>query len=232
MTQNAIIESYQQLAAEKQIFSAELVWAYAVQIDKQYGGYYKEAQYIPREDGTYEQILANKVLLRTWLLNPDNVPYISDEVIEESRQVRTACKGWLFKKLAGRSSEFVDYALLIANKEEFAGTDRQEISTIACLPNSVRHDSANDQLRKLMMESEQLIGEIGESIIMDVKIIEVKFFPEYSKLRVSAVAGNSVVYFFVKPADYYKKDATIHIKAKIKSFTSEKTTQLNYVRLA
>jgi len=232
MEQHSIIAEYQMSTKDNTVFPAELIWSYAVAIDQEYNGYFKETRHIFNDDGSITSIPANKLVLRKWLTNPSMVPYITDDIIDEGRRVRNGCKAWLFKKLSGTSTPFIDTALLVANKDWFTGNDWREISTISCLPSSLRVDLTQSELRKLVVESELLIGEIGDSIIVDIKIINSVFLSAYNKMRVTALAGNSLVNFFVTPSEHYKKDKTLHIKAKIKAFNTDKSTQLNYVRLA
>lgn len=103
-----------------------------------------------------------------------------------------------------------------------------EFAIISCLPSIARRDRVNQEVKREVYSSVQLVGNVGDTIVGDITVISTRFNQEYNKYRIQARMGESFVDFWF-PTDL-SKDQEHRIKAKIKAQRDDKTTQLNYVK--
>ena len=76
--------------------------------------------------------------------------------------------------------------------------------------------------------SEQLAGNVGETVIGDITVMDSRYSQQYEKYRVTGRMGESIVDFWF--GTNMSKDASYRIKAKIKAHRDDKTTQFHYVK--
>jgi hypothetical protein len=207
-------------------FTADQVWGLAVRADITNGGYVKEDRW-DYPDGVNNPVLAfraNKSLVKEWL-RENRQP--NDIEIEKGREYRRYFNTFTLKAIMGKITDFERQALRIAQMEEFTGRDLLEFAIVSCLPMAARRDQKQQELKRELYASEQLLGEVGDPIAGDVTILECRYKPEYNKFRVNARMGESFVDFWFTR----ELAGEVHIKGKIKAMRSDKTTQLNYVKL-
>jgi hypothetical protein len=92
---------------------------------------------------------------------------------------------------------------------------------------AARKDQQQQELRRELYASEQLLGQVGDPIAGDVTVLECRYNPNYNKFRVNARMGESFIDFWFTRA----LEGEVRIKGKIKALRDDKTTQLNYVKL-
>jgi hypothetical protein len=107
-----------------------------------------------------------------------------------------------------------------------------EFAIISCLPSVAERDQTRTELKKEIYSSTQLAGEVGDTIISDMVVVDCKFIKAYDKFKVNGRMGESYVDFWTQWDLTPKKGETVRIKAKIKAHRGDKTTQLNYAKKA
>lgn len=206
-------------------FTAEHVWALAASADRINGGYVKEAEVV-YEGGCRKVIReANKIMVKQWLR--DGVTEITEEDIQKGQEYRAHFKTYTLKALTGNLNDFETMAMRIAAKDEFTGRDLLEFAIISCLPSVARRDRERTELRREIYTSEQLVGNIGDTIVGDIEVINCNYNQNYNKFKVNARMGESFIHFWYKD----KIEGSVRIKGKIKDVRGDKTTALNYVKI-
>lgn len=208
-----------------ELFSADIVWGLAIRAHDINNGYYKEIV-LDETDLTVKHV-PNKILVKSWLQQKQEP---TEDEIARGRQCRDHFKGYLFKQIASDITSFESEALVLASIDQFNSTQLTAFSFISCLPEVANRDNRRDDLLELVMQSQQLVGDISDKVVGDASIITCVYIPQYTRYKIVARFGESYVDF------WYRNELTVnqtyHISGKIKSFRADKTTQLNYVKLA
>ncbi len=209
-------------------FTADQVWGLAVRADTMNGGYCKEPMFAATATHgiDYNQKVkeANKVLVKQWLrenVQPTNIE------IQLGQQYRAQINTLTLKALSGKITEFEQTALKIAQKDEFTGRDMLDFAIVSCLPDVARRDKQRTELNREIYTSEQLQGQVGDTIVGEITVIRTRYNPEFSRYKIHARMGESFVDF------WFGRDleGTMRIKGKIKTQRGDKTTALNYVKI-
>jgi hypothetical protein len=206
-------------------FTADQVWGCAAAAQRINEGYFKEDQWDTAEAGVKIKT-ANKALVKAWLRDED-YSQITAADIAAGQTARNHFKSYTFLAIAGRLNEFQTTAMQLAAKEEFTGRDIYDFAVISCLPSVAVRDVANSELKREIYTSEQLQGDVGDTIVGDITVISARFNPEYAKHKITARMGESFVDFWFGK----ELEGTIRIKGKVKTQRGNKTTQLNYVKI-
>jgi len=206
-------------------FTADQVWGCAAAAQRINEGYFKEDQWDTAEAGIKIKT-ANKSLVKAWLRDED-YSQITAADIAAGQTARNHFKSYTFLAIAGRLNEFQTTAMQLAAKEEFTGRDIYDFAVISCLPSVAVRDVANSELKREIYTSEQLQGDVGDSIVGDITVISARFNPDYAKHKITARMGESFVDFWFGK----ELEGTIRIKGKVKTQRGNKTTQLNYVKI-
>ena len=206
-------------------FTADYVWALAVEADRINGGYLKEDQWQEVEGKMTKTIEANKKMVKAWLMAQKPV---SDADIEEGRSIRHYFNGFLLKQISGKINDFEQQALRISQMDEFTGKNLLEFAIISCLPSTMRRDADKNALAREVRASTQLTGAVGEKIQGEVEVVKCYYSQEYNKFRITAKLVDSFVDFWYNSA--MDTGTKVSIKAKIKSVRGDNTTQLNFVK--
>ena len=206
-------------------FTAETVWACAAAAQRINEGYFKEDQWDSAEAGIKIKT-ANKSLVKAWLRDQD-YSLVTAADTEEGIRARNHFKSYTFLAIAGRLNDFQETAMKLAAKEEFTGRDIYDFSVISCLPSVAVRDVANSELKREIFTSEQLQGNIGDTIVGDITVITARFNNDYNRYKITARMGESFVDFWFGQ----ELEGTIRVKGKIKTQRGNKTTQLNYVKI-
>jgi hypothetical protein len=210
-------------------FTADQVWGLAVRADTLNGGYCKEPVFAATATHgiDYNQKIkeANKVLVKQWLR--DNEQPTAEE-IAAGQECRRYFNTFTMKLLTGKINDFERTALSIAQKDEFTGRDMLDFAVVSCLPSCAVRDQQRMDEKREIYNSEQLQGDVGDTIVGDITVIRTRYNPEYQKHKVYARMGESFVDFWYHSAI----TGDLRIKAKIKQHRGDKTTALNYVKKA
>ena len=207
-------------------FTAETVWACAAAAQRINDGYYKEDKWEVVNDQARKVSDANKVMVKNWLARGD-YSQITAADTEEGIRARNHFKSYTFLAIAGRLNEFQQTAMKLAAKEEFTGRDIYDFAVISCLPSVAVRDIANSELKREIYTSEQLQGNIGDTIVGDITVTNSRFNSDYNRYKITARMGESFVDFWFGQ----ELEGTIRVKGKIKTQRGDKTTQLNYVKI-
>ena len=207
-------------------FTAETVWACAAAAQRINDGYYKEDKWEVVNDQARKVSDANKVMVKAWLRDQDFSQITAADTAEGIR-ARNHFKSYTFLAIAGRLNEFQQTAMKLAAKEEFTGRDIYDFAVISCLPSVAVRDVANSELKREIYTSEQLQGDVGDTIVGDITVISARFNNDYNRYKITGRMGESFVDF------WFGKElkGTIRVKGKIKTQRGDKTTQLNYVKI-
>lgn len=210
-------------------FTADQVWGAAVAADRINEGYFKDDVWNRNEPAAFIAKTANKTLVKKWLREQD-FSEVTEQDIEQGREVRAHIKTYLMRQLTGQINDFETQALRLATREEFTGKDLFEFAVISCLPNSVRLDKKRADIKREIWQSEPLLGEVGSNIVGEVVVMSCRYSVQYGKVRIVARLNESVVDFWTDKE--FPEGSTVKIKAKIKAHRGDNTTQLNYVKKA
>jgi hypothetical protein len=204
-------------------YSADQVWAIAVRVDRENGGYVKLPVYAETLDVVKTE--PNKVIVKEMIRN-NYQP--TEEEVSAGREVRRYFNTFTMKLLAGKINEFEQTALKIAQKDVFTGRDMYDFAVVSCLPDVARKDAARTELKREIYASEQLVGNVGDRVQGLITVISCRYNQNYNKFRVQARMGEAFVDFWYSQ----ELEGELTIKGKIKAVRGDKTTQLNFVKKA
>jgi len=206
-------------------FTADQVWGLAVRVDRLNGGYVK----LPVFHETLDVVKTepNKVVVKELLRN--NAQPTEDEIAEGQR-VRAHFNSYTFLALQGKLNDFQHQALKIAQMDSFTGRNMLEFSIISCLPDVERRDASRREFMQALYASEQIKGVEGDKISGYLTVEQCRWNPNYNKFRVQGRMGESFVDFWF--GRELLVGANLPIKAKIKRQRDDKSTQLNFVKVA
>lgn len=206
-------------------FTADQVWACAAAADRINEGYCKEDQ---RHHHTGLVVkTANKSLVKKWL-RENNFVELTEADYAAGRSARDHFKSYTLLALTGQMNDFQTTAMKIASKDTFTGRDMYDFAVVSCLPDVARRDQARTEIKREIYNSEQLVGNIGSAVVGDITVVSSRFNPNFNKFRIQARMGEAFVDFWFGRA----LEGTLRIKGKIKNIRGDKTTQLNYVKIA
>ena len=205
-------------------FTADQVWAIAVRVDRNNGGYVKLPVYHETLDVVKTE--PNKVIVKDMIRN-NYQP--TDEEVEAGRSVRAHFNSYTFLALAGKLNDFQHQALKIAQMDRFTGRNMLEFAIVSCLPDVARRDAARKEFMAELYASEQIQGAEGDRISGYLTVEQCRFNPNYNKFRVQGRMGESFVDFWF--GRELLVGANLPIKGKIKRLRGDKTTQLNFVKV-
>ena len=206
-------------------FTADQVWGLAVAADRINGGYHKEEVVVWENNCRKVIHEANKMMVKNWL-RTGMFSEATEEDVAQGREVRAYFNTFTMKALMGKINDFEMQALKIAQKDTFTGRDMLDFAIVSCLPHIARLDKARNEIKREIYNSEQLQGQVGDTIQGEIEVVNCRFNPNYAKYRVQARMGEAFVDF------WFNKELAgeLTIKGKIKNVRGDKTTQLNYVK--
>lgn len=210
-------------------FKAETVWACAAAAHRINEGYLKEDQWMHNATPPFCAKRANKAVVKDWL-RTTNYSDLTEEDYAKGRAIRDHFKGYTFKAIQGQLNDFQAQALRLATTETFTGRDMLAFAIISCLPSVAERDEVHTTIKKEVYASTQLEGNVGDSIIGDLDVVKTAFSRTYNKYKIVGTMGESYVDFW--HTEDFVAGTTVRIKARIKNFRDDKTTQLNYVKKA
>ena len=205
-------------------YTADQVWAIAVRVDRENGGYVKLPVYAETMDVVKTE--PNKVIVKEMIRN--NYQPTEDE-IEAGRAVRAHFNSYTFLALQGKLNDFQHQALKIAQMDRFTGRNMLEFAIVSCLPDVARRDRARQELMQELYASQPIQGAEGDKISGYLTVEQCRFNANYNKFRVQGRMGESFVDFWFSRE--LLVGANLPIKGKIKRLRGDKTTQLNFVKV-
>ena len=209
-------------------FTADQVWACAAAAQRINGGYFKEDVWNHNSPAAFLEKRANKSMVKEWLRTNNFVDVIESDYAA-GQKARDHFKSYTLLALTGKMNEFQSTAMRIASKDTFTGRDMYDFAVISCLPSVAERDVQKNALKRDIFASDQLRGNVGDLIVGTITVIQCRFNQNYNKFRVTARMGESFIDF------WHTKElkGELRIKGKIKNVRcGEKTTQLNYVKIA
>lgn len=208
-------------------FTADQIWGLAVAADRINGGYFKEPVWVPSDSGEDRMMKdANKLMVKQWL-RTGNFTQITDQDLEQGREIRNYFNGYLLKQISGKINDFEQTALRIAQMEEFTGKNLLEFAVISCLPSVMLRDKDRKELKNAINSSTQLAGEVGDKIQGTIDVFRCDYQQMYDKFKIQARMGDSYVNFWYGS----RLEGAVTIRAKIKAQRGDNTTQLNFVKV-
>ena len=205
-------------------FTATQVWACAAAAQRINGDYLKEDQ---RDHHTGLVVkTANKNLVKAWL-REGNFSQVTAADTAAGETVRNHFKGYTLLMIAGRLNEFQQTAFKIASKDSFTGKDLYDFAVVSCLPSVAERDQARTSLKREIYTSEQLTGNIGDTVVGDITVVNCHFNSNFMKYKIQARMGEAFVDFWFGKS----LEGSVRIKGKIKALRGDKTTALNYVKI-
>jgi hypothetical protein len=208
-------------------FTADQVWGAAAAADRINGGYFKEPVYDFNIDQREPVKQSNKVMVKGWL-RENNFAAVTEADYAAGRSARDHFKSYTLLALTGQMNDFQTTALKIASKDVFTGRDMYDFAVVSCLPDVARRDQARTELKREIYVSEQLLGSVGDAIVGDITVVSSKFNQNFNKYRITARMGEAFIDFWFGRAI----EGSVRIKGKIKNVRGDKTTQLNFVKIA
>ena len=205
-------------------YTADQVWAIAVRVDRENGGYVKLPVYAETMDVVKTE--PNKVIVKEMIRN--NYQPTEDE-IEAGRAVRAHFNSYTFLALQGKLNDFQHQALKIAQMDRFTGRNMLEFAIVSCLPDVARRDRARQELMQELYASQPIQGAEGDKISGYLTVEQCRFNANYNKFRVQGRMGESFVDFWFSRE--LLVGANLPIKVKIKRLRGDKTTQVNFVKV-
>lgn len=208
-------------------FTADQVWGAAAAAHRINEGYIKDDEWNYNSPAAFISRFANKHMVKKWLREQD-FSEVTEQDILEGQRYRSHFKGYTLLAIRGTLNDFQAQALRIASMDMFTGRNMLEFAIVSCLPSVAERDSVRNNIKKEIYASEQLNAVEGEAIVGEVEVVSSKYSTTYNKYRITGRMGESFVDF------WFTKDLqdTVKIKAKVKTHRSDKTTQLNYVKIA
>lgn len=208
-------------------FTADQVWGCAAAAHRINGGYIKEDQWMHNATPPYLAKTANKGLVKKWLREQDFVEVTQDDIIA-GQAFRDHFKTYTLLAMTGQLNDFQLMALKIASTDTFTGRNLLEFAMIACLPSVAERDRDRNALKKDIYASNQLPGEVGDSVRGMLRVISSNYSTAYNKNRVTGVIEDSFVDFWAQFSVSVGEE--FMISAKIKQQRPNKTTQLHFVK--
>ena len=208
-------------------FTADQVWGAAAAAHRINDGYIKDDVWNYNSPAAFISKFANKNMVKKWLREQD-FSEVTEQDILAGQRFRGHFKGYTLLAIRGPLNDFQAQALRIATMDTFTGRNMLEFAIVSCLPSVADRDTVRNTIKKEIYASEQLNAVEGDAIVGEVEVMSSKYSATYNKYRITGRMGESFVDF------WFNKDLkdVVKIKAKVKTHRDDKTTQLNYVKIA
>jgi len=223
----------------KTTFPIDQVIQLAIVVDKQQG--FVKSGYGYYDHKNEKSIFDNKSAIVNILVGNDEMPEISQEVIQQAEEIKETMRNNLIaKKLMGTLNNFETSVSDILSKDE---ADGFAISIIASLPNSFRVQKKRDALDEWfddMRNKSEFVGKVGDRLKLDVLIKDVKYINKFGIHLVTCVTDdeNIIKFFFNREPDIIGliEGKRFAMTGKIKTldvskFSKCKESVFNYVKL-
>jgi hypothetical protein len=211
----------------EKIYTADQVFAAAVQAQLQNGKYVKFPEYDLATGDPIRQ--TNRSLMVNMLLNQT---VFSVEQIQRGRQVRQHFQGYLLQEIAGTLKQFGSSALRVSSKDQFSSNDILDLSIIAALPDCAERDQrrqSDEDERRRAAATSQLVGRPGDRITGEFEIVTSVWSQRWNCWTVNAISNGNLFFMFLNkniPAG-----TLVKLSGTVKSHRDDNITQLHRVRL-
>lgn len=175
------------------------------------------------------KIIANREIMKTILGSEGKGEYqILPEDSELAEKVLGYAKSMILEVVKGTNNSFVMLVAEIAQKEEI--TSPLHLAIIASLPNSYfRSRERLDQNMKLFGKDNILDEAIGNKIQIEVEAIRCNYSDNWNVYYVTAIAGNSTVFYSSK--NKIETGKRFRISGTVKDHKDNSRTQLTRVKI-
>jgi len=193
------------------------------------GAYEKYDRYHNQLGANAPKIVANREIMKTVLRAEDTGEYqILPEDRELAEKVLGYAKSMMLEVVKGSDNSFVQLVAEIAQKEEI--TSPLHLAIIASLPNSYfRSRERLDQNMKLFGKDNILDEAIGNKIQLEVETIRCNYSDNWEVYYVTAITGNSTVFYSSK--NKIETGKRFRIAGTVKDHKDNTRTQLTRVKV-
>lgn len=193
------------------------------------GAYEKYDRYHNQLGANAPKIVANREIMKTVLRAEDKGEYqILPEDSELAEKVLGYAKSMMLEVVKGSDNSFVQLVAEIAQKEEI--TSPLHLAIIASLPNSYfRSRERLDQNMKLFGKDNILDEAIGNKIQLEVETIRCNYSDNWGVYYVTAITGNSTVFYSSK--NKIETGKRLRIAGTVKDHKDNTRTQLTRVKV-
>jgi sulfur relay (sulfurtransferase) DsrC/TusE family protein len=198
------------------------VFAVAIAADRINEGYVKHPQY--DSEGKLSKI-ENKKMVYNHLFRDEQI-IVTEEDYKCANLIREHFNGYLMLQLSGKINDFQRAVLKTVQIENFASTNRLEVSIVASLPKVYRSDLERQDLKEKTYQSSHIVEDVFQG---NIKVESCRYSQYYDKFRISATVDSKVIDFWYK--DILDTGKIYQIKGKVKNRRDDRTTQLNYVKI-
>lgn len=228
------------MARNKAQYDSRQVLELAIEVDKNQGfiksgfGYYDRA--------ADKRVNDNKTQIMNFMTGVENMISIGEDTVTQADKIVDEFQHELIaKKMMGTINDFEQGVLNSIGNQT---TDGFGVAVIASLPNSFRvmqkrqgMDAFFDQHRK----DSEFVGKVGERLMFQAHIKDVKFIAKYSIHLVTCVdtQGNLCKFFFNREPDIagILEGTDVMLTGKVKThdvskFSNCKETVFNYVKIS
>ena len=228
------------MARNKAQYDSRQVLELAIEVDKNQGFIKSGFGYYDREAD--KRVNDNKTQIMNFMTGVEDMISISEDTVAQADKIVDEFQHELIaKKMMSTINDFEQSVLnSIGNK----ATDGFGVAVIASLPNSFRvmqkrqgMDAFFDQHRK----DSEFVGKVGERLMFQAHIKDVKFIAKYSIHLVTCVDtyGNLCKFFFNREPDIagILEGTDVMLTGKVKThdvskFSNCKETVFNYVKIS
>lgn len=204
-------------------YPALLVWAASAAADRvNKGDYLREAVH----DKDLNVIAKpNKLLMQEFLAHQEN---ITETDIIQGHRLYDHVRGWILKLFEPNCKDFIKEAVKFVDVEMI---DLADFGFIACMPNSIRRDLEDIQIRERITELSVNgnIGRIGQGILGTLEILQSFPSKKYEGFVVRGDLDGHYVWFFSSTG--FSRGNKYSVRGRVKRHDPDGSTQLNYVRI-
>ncbi len=192
-----------------------------------------------RINGAYEKydrhisdapkVIANREIMKIILRTADKGGYeILPEDSELAEQVLVYAKSLMLEVVKGSDNSFVQMVAEISQKEEI--TSMLDFAIVASLPSSYfRSRERLEQNMKLFNKDHILDEAIGNKIQLEVETVRCNYSDNWNVYYVTAVTGNSTVFYSSKKQ--IQAGLRLRISGTVKDHKDNNRTQLTRVKV-
>ena len=228
------------MARNKAQYDSRQVLELAIEVDKNQGFIKSGFGYYDREAD--KRVNDNKTQIMNFITGVEDMISISQDTVAQADKIVDEFQHELIAKKM--MSTINDFEQSVLNSIGNQTTDGFGVAVIASLPNSFRvmqkrqgMDDFFDQHRK----DSEFVGKVGERLMFQAHIKDVKFIAKYSIHLVTCVdtGGNLCKFFFNREPDIagILEGADVMLTGKVKThdvskFSNCKETVFNYVKIS
>lgn len=201
------------------IFDADIVWAASAAAYRENGFSYQKY--------TNEEYTANRVLISNYLKGGSPAVTVTDSDRAEGSAMRQHFRGYLFKQLASKITDFQNSIMREANRDSFSETS--QFGLIAYAAEQYRRDIAARSLEESIQNSSAKPVKIGDRVECTVRVLQSIYSINYGCYFVVAQWDESIVQFAQRQG--FAVNEIVKIKGRVKAQRVDGVIRLNYVKI-